>query len=66
MRLSKTKGASYVARLDVREATARDWYSVLLHDFAVSRQKWLIDEYLDGRINEKQFLEALLLQAGAS
>ena len=40
----------------------RDFYSMMLRAVAVSRGKWLAEEHLSGRINEKQFLEALLIQ----
>jgi len=62
-RLSNRGKRNYTARLHVCETTAADYYSTALRDFAVSRREWLIKEYLDGRINEKQFLEAVLIQA---
>jgi len=40
----------------------REYYSILLLAFMTSRQRWLAEEYESGRIAEKQFLEALVIE----
>jgi hypothetical protein len=38
------------------------YYSISLLAFIIKRQKWLAEEYENGRITEKQFLEALVIE----
>ena len=40
----------------------RDRYSVILLGAEIARQEWLGEEYVSGRIDEKRFLESLLIQ----
>ena len=40
-------------------------YSLTLLAVAVSGHEWLAEEYASGRINEKQFLEALMIEVAA-
>ena len=44
------------------ESSDSNFYSILLRAAEVSQQEWLAEEYTDGRINEKQFLERLLVE----
>jgi len=39
-----------------------EYYSILLLASMISRQEWLAEEYETGRITEKQFLEALIIE----
>jgi len=49
-------------RFRLADTNGRDRYSKILHDIRILRQEWLVEEYRSGRINEKQFLEALLIK----
>jgi hypothetical protein len=47
-------------RLDSRHFDG-EYYSVLLLEQKVSRQKWIVEEFVSGRISEKQFLEGFVI-----
>ena len=51
-----------VTNFRLGEAADRDDYYIMLLDATVSRQEWLAEEYSRGRINEKEFLRALLIE----
>jgi hypothetical protein len=53
-------------RFQIAEVTVRNYYSLMLLAATNSRQEWLAEEYASGRINEKQFLETLLIEANSS
>jgi hypothetical protein len=57
-----TKKESSATNVHLSQASDRDRYSIMLLADRVSRQEWLAKEYLDGRINEKEFLRALLIE----
>ena len=61
--LEKIEERNSVIRFRIAKVTQRNYYSIMLLANAISRHEWLAEEYVSGRINEKQFLETLLIEA---
>ena len=60
-----TKKENSDTSLHLGETADRDCYSIMLLAATVSRQEWLAEEYLGGRINEKEFLRTLLIETSS-
>lgn len=61
--LEKIQERNSVTRFRIAKVTERNYYSIMLLATAISRHEWLAEEYVSGRITEKQFLETLLIEA---